>query len=82
MATIEDLTRPPYNVPANRQIKTLVYIVEDKPALILMRGDHQLNETKLAGALGTATFRPAPAEPEEIFAALLRPPRKPRRGRL
>jgi prolyl-tRNA synthetase len=68
VATIDDLTRPPYNVPASRQIKTLVYIVENKPALILMRGDHPLNEAKLAGALGTATFRPA--EAQEIFAAL------------
>jgi prolyl-tRNA synthetase len=68
VATIEDLTRPPFNVPAARQIKTLVYIVEDKPALILMRGDHQLNEAKLTGALGTAAFRPAVAD--EIFAAL------------
>ena len=51
-----------------RQIKTLVYIVENKPALILLRGDHQLNEAKLTGALGTATFRPA--EAEEIVAAL------------
>jgi prolyl-tRNA synthetase len=66
--TIEDATRPPFNVPAERQIKTLVYIVEDKPVLILLRGDHQLNESKLAGTLGTATFRPA--ELEEILAAL------------
>jgi prolyl-tRNA synthetase len=66
--TIEDATRPPFNIPADRQIKTLVYIVEDKPVLILLRGDHQLNEAKLAGALGTATFRPA--ELEEILAAL------------
>jgi len=68
VATIEDLARPPYNAPASRQIKTLVYMVENKPALILVRGDHQLNEAKLAGALGTAAFRPA--EAEEIFAAL------------
>jgi prolyl-tRNA synthetase len=33
-----------------------------------MRGDDQLNEAKLAGTLGTATFRPG--DPEEIFAAL------------
>jgi len=66
--TIEDATRPPFNVPASRQIKTLVYLVEDKPVLILLRGDHQLNEAKLAGALGTTTFRPA--ELEEILAAL------------
>ena len=68
VATIDDLTRPPFNTPSTRQIKTLVYIVEDKPVLILMRGDHQLNEAKLAGTLGTATFRPA--EAEEILAAL------------
>jgi prolyl-tRNA synthetase len=42
--------------------------VQDKPALILLRGDHQLNEAKLTAALGTATFRAA--ESEEIFAAL------------
>jgi prolyl-tRNA synthetase len=68
VATIDDLTRAPFDVPATRQIKTLVYIVADKPLLILLRGDHQLNEAKLAGALGTATFRPA--EAEEIVAAL------------
>ncbi|MGA2174688.1 MAG: proline--tRNA ligase [Verrucomicrobiota bacterium] len=68
VATIEDLTRPPFGVPAQRQIKTLVYLVENKPVLVLLRGDDQLNEAKLTGALGTGTFRPA--EAEEIFAAL------------
>jgi prolyl-tRNA synthetase len=68
VTTINHLSAAPFNVPAARQIKSLVYIVEDKPALILLRGDHQLNEAKLVGALGTATFRPA--EAEEIFAAL------------
>jgi prolyl-tRNA synthetase len=66
--TIEALTRPPFAVSADRQIKTLVFIAESKPVLILLRGDDQLNEAKLAGALGTATFRPG--EPEEIFKAL------------
>src|SRR5437879_3421726 len=55
--TIEALSKPPYNVTAERQIKTLVYTVESKPLLILMRGDDQLNEAKLGGALGTATFQ-------------------------
>jgi prolyl-tRNA synthetase len=68
VVTIEALTRPPFAVPAERQVKTLVYMVENKLVLILLRGDHQLNEAKLAGALGTATFRPA--EAEEIFAGL------------
>jgi prolyl-tRNA synthetase len=66
--TIEALSRPPYGVAAARQIKTLVYLVDSKPTLVLLRGDHQLNEAKLAGALGTMKFRPATAE--EIHAAL------------
>ena len=68
VTTIEALSRPPHGVAANRQIKTLVYMVESKPVLVLVRGDDQVNEAKLAGALGTATFRPA--EAEEIFGAL------------
>ncbi|HKI72275.1 MAG TPA: proline--tRNA ligase, partial [Verrucomicrobiae bacterium] len=66
--TIEALTRPPYDVPAGSQIKTLVYLVESKPVLILLRGDHQLNEAKPLGVLGTTQFRAATAE--EIFAEL------------
>jgi prolyl-tRNA synthetase len=66
--TIEALSRAPYSVAAEDQIKTLVYLAESKPVLILLRGDDQLNEAKLAGTLGTAAFRPA--EAEEIFHAL------------
>ena len=66
--TIENLENEPYNVPASAQIKTLVFIAEDKPILALIRGDDQINESKLTGALGTAIFRAA--EPKEIFAAL------------
>src|SRR3954454_21344915 len=68
VVTIEGLTRPPYEVAPERQIKTLVYIVQSKPVLILMRGNDQLNEAKLAGTLGVAEFRAA--EGEEIFGAL------------
>ncbi|MGD0253626.1 MAG: proline--tRNA ligase [Verrucomicrobiota bacterium] len=67
VVTIEALTKAPYSVPANRQIKTLVYIADSKPVIVLIRGDDQLNEAKLAGLLGTI-FRPA--TPEEIFNAL------------
>jgi len=66
--TIEALSRPPHAVPAWRQIKTLVYVVESKSILVLLRGDHQLNEAKLTGALGTANFRAATAE--EIVGVL------------
>jgi prolyl-tRNA synthetase len=68
VVTIEALSRPPYGVPSERQIKTLVYLVEGKIVLLLLRGDHQLNETKLAAQLGTATFRAATSD--EVFAAL------------
>ena len=66
--TIENLESDPYNVPASAQIKTLVFIAEDKPALALVRGDDQINESKLTGALSTAIFRAA--EPKEIFGTL------------
>jgi len=66
--TIEALTKAPYNVAAEDQIKTLVYVAESKPVLILLRGSDQLNEAKLGGALGTSVFRAADAE--EIFTAL------------
>lgn len=57
--TIEALSKAPYKVPANRQIKTLVFVAESKPILVLVRGDDQLNETKLAANIGTAEVRPA-----------------------
>ena len=66
--TIEDLTGEPYEVPAEAQIKTLVFIAEDKPVIALMRGDDEANEAKLAVAFGTTIFRPA--EAEEINEAL------------
>ncbi|MDE2714259.1 MAG: proline--tRNA ligase, partial [Verrucomicrobiota bacterium] len=66
--TIENLAQAPYNVAAEAQIKTLVFIAEDKPVIALVRGDDQINEAKLCGALGTAIFRAA--EAEEIHAAL------------
>lgn len=68
VVTIEALTKAPFSVAANRQIKTLVYIADSKPVIVLIRGDDQLNEAKLAGVLGTTVFRPA--EAQEIFDAL------------
>jgi prolyl-tRNA synthetase len=46
----------------------LIYLADGKLAMVLMRGDDQVNETKLGGVLGTMTFRPA--NPDEIFQAL------------
>ena len=66
--TIEALTKDPYNVPANRQIKTMIYMVDDQPVILLLLGNDQLNESKMAGFLGTTQFRPA--EPKEIHSIL------------
>lgn len=66
--TIDDLAKFPGGAPAESQIKTLVYI--DYGAantavtyyLALLRGDHQLHETKLADILGASNARAATAE--------------------
>ena len=63
--TIDDLVRFT-GEPASRMIKTLDFIAEDKPVVILLRGDHTLSETKLASVLRTAVFRPA--RPDEALA--------------
>lgn len=68
VVTIEALSKAPYSVAANRQIKTLVYIADSKPVLILVRGDDQLNETKLMARTGAVAARPA--TPEECFTTL------------
>ncbi len=65
--TIEDLAVR-YGAPAERQIKTLVYMVDDQLTLVLLRGDHALVEQKLADVTGAVRLRPA--HPEEIRAAL------------
>ncbi len=66
--TIDDLARMAGGAPAERQIKTLVYKVDTQPTVLLLRGDHELNEVKLAEATGSSRFRPA--GPEECRAAL------------
>ena len=66
--TIDDLVLFPGGAAADRQIKTLVYALDGKLALVLMRGDHELNEIKLQDATGALEVRPA--HPEEIREAL------------
>ena len=54
--TIDQLAKCQGGVPPENQIKTLVYTVGGKLSLVLMRGDHELNESKLCAALGTANI--------------------------
>jgi prolyl-tRNA synthetase len=65
--TIEDLATR-FGAPADRQIKTLVYVLDGQLTLVLMRGDHALNAQKLADATAAAAIRPA--QPDEIVEAL------------
>jgi prolyl-tRNA synthetase len=64
--TIEDLTTFPGGAEADRQIKTLVYVStkgdESQFVLALLRGDHQLHETKLLSVVGGDSIRPAHTE--------------------
>jgi len=64
--TIEDLISFPGGAPPDRQIKSLVYVAtidnEPRPVLALLRGDHQLHETKLADNVAATAVRPAQAE--------------------
>ena len=68
VVTIEALSKAPFSVHANRQIKTLVYVADSKTVLILIRGDDQLNETKFMARTGAVEARPATLE--ECVAAL------------
>ena len=65
--TIEDLATS-YGLAADRQIKTLIEVVDGKLTLVLLRGDHPLSDQKLIDATGAVAVRPA--QPDEIQAAL------------
>jgi len=66
--TIADLEAFAGGADAARQIKTLVYIADGDPLLVLMRGDHDVQEQKLMDMLGTVDVRQAVAD--EIVAIL------------
>ncbi len=52
-------------LPETSQMKSLVMVADGKPVLVLLRGDHQLSETKFAAAAGGA-LEVRPAHPDEI----------------
>jgi prolyl-tRNA synthetase len=66
IAEVAQFTR----LPETSQMKSLVMVAGGKPYLLLLRGDHQLSETKFAGVAGAAEVRPAhPHEIREWFGA-------------
>jgi prolyl-tRNA synthetase len=66
--SIEDIARFEGGAPAERQIKTLVYVADGETLLVLLRGDHALVAQKLQDGLGARELRPA--QEEEMRAAL------------
>jgi prolyl-tRNA synthetase len=51
-------------------MKSLVLMANGKPVLVLLRGDHQLSETKFGSVAADTAFRPArPDEIREVFGA-------------
>ncbi|HOD46195.1 MAG TPA: proline--tRNA ligase, partial [Opitutaceae bacterium] len=67
VVTIAALEAAPFSVPADKQFKTLVYIGDGKPFLVILRGCDELEEAKL-GSLGFTLFRPA--TPDEIVPVM------------
>ena len=59
--TIDDLVEQ-FNIPEHKCAKSVVYIVDGHPYLILMRGNDELNETKLQAITKTTNLRPATNE--------------------
>jgi len=64
VVTIDALAAAPYGVAARRQLKTLIYMADEKPVVAVVRGDQELNEAKLMTATGAQQVRPA--RPDEI----------------
>ena len=72
MGAIADVTRF-FNIDASQDIKTVAYMAEMPPAdhaklgalrpvVVFLRGDHMVNETKLAAIAGSTNLRPMVAE--------------------
>jgi len=57
------------NISTKELVKTLVYMAEDKPVAVLLRGDHEVQTVKLANALGVNTDNLRLADDKEIFDA-------------
>jgi prolyl-tRNA synthetase len=55
---------------SDRQLKSLVYMIDGQPTLVMLRGDHELHEQKLIDATLAGEVRPARAdEIKELLGA-------------
>ena len=59
--TIEQLSEF-LKVPSSCILKSVLYIADSKPVLVMIRGDKEVEETKLLNALGALEIRPATSD--------------------
>ncbi len=59
--TVEDVGAL-LKLPPQQFIKTLIFLADGKPVAVLVRGDHEVNETKVKNALNAVDLILAPAE--------------------
>lgn len=64
--TIEDLAKF-FNIETNCILKAVAYIYDSKPAIAMIRGDKEIEETKLMNALGALEIRPMEESEVEEF---------------
>lgn len=64
--TIEQVAEQ-LDIEASQLIKSLLYIADEKPVLALIRGDHELNETKLKNYLSADFLAPATNEDAQKY---------------
>lgn len=57
-------------IDADSEVKTMLYMLDDEPVVVLMRGNDQVNETKLKNHFSALELRPAtPDEATTLFGA-------------
>jgi len=66
--TIEEVSKFLKKTPAEL-MKSLLFFYEDKPVMVLIRGDHEVNESKLQSYLGGSVRSANPDEVSEICGA-------------
>ncbi len=67
--TIEDLVKF-FNIAEDRFLKSIVYLADGRPVMAVVTGSREINETKLANALGAVELEIAPdSVVEEVTGA-------------
>lgn len=57
------------DIQSEQLVKTLIYMVKDEPVAVLIRGDHEVEEVKLANILGISDEDLRMADDKEVYDA-------------